>query len=283
MRRAKKLFLISLTVLFVLQSGISAPALALDYITSAAPVTITNDVFTMTIPADVPYPTNIESLILAYCNWVQEASGLSFFPPGTAYENIIMRITNDGGAYAYGGAFGINVANMDYLLDAAGAEFAYLHELTHVLQFRLINIDCPPFTEAFAILNSAKAAKAQGLVYLYWHLMSFNYAYVDPSTEEAIISSDFETFYRTNEDGWDDYLYGFRFGVYLETVYGADIFTTIIQNHAAAFGTRALTRNEFVDFLLTQTNVDVFINFAEWYWQNKDLFEMKPEPPRFYP
>jgi len=279
MQRIKRSFLVLLTALFVLLSAALSAYAQVNYVTSPVPIVISNDVFTMSIPADVPHPENIESLILDYCDWVQEASGLSFYPPGTTYEFETMQITNDGGAYAYGGAFGINVADMDYLLDVLGAEFVYLHEFTHVLQDRLVSIDCPPFTEAFAILNSAKAAKAQGLDYLYWYLMSFNYAHIDPSTENAIVSSGFETFYRTNEDGWDDYLYGFRFGVYLEAAYGADIFATIIQNYAAEVGTRTTTRDEFVDFLLAQTHEDVFIDFAEWYWQNRDLFQMKPQPP----
>jgi len=271
----------SLLLVMMLAMPLHATASSFDfknYQVSRVAVTIENDVFSMAIPANAPYYADIEKKVLDYCAWVQAATGLSFHPLSTSYAKI--SITNDGG-HAYGGSFGVNLQDMDYLLDVGGASYVYLHELTHTLQYRLVQIDCQPFAEAFAILTSAKVAKEQGDDYLYWHLMSDNYAYVDPASEKDIVSSPaFETFYRTNDDGWDNYLYGFRFGVYLEITYDPDILSTIIKNFAAEAGTRSTTRDAFVDFIKTQTDADVFEDFVNWYWKNKKLFDQQPPPPQ---
>ena len=248
-----------------------------NYVVSLAPLTIENDVFSMSIPANVPYYRNIEQKTLEYCDWVQEASGLSFLPKGKQYSKIT--IINSGDGAPLGGEDGIEIQDMDYIFhDHTHPDFVYLHELSHTLQWRAAFIDCRPFQEAFAILNSAKVAKKQGMDFLYRYLMSFNYAFIEPETERAIISSDFETYYRTSKSDWDVYLVGFRFGVYLEERYGDDIFAKIIQNYGAKVGALKTSRDQFVDFLKNQTSQNVFQDFVDWYWDNKSIFAEKDEP-----
>lgn len=247
-----------------------------NYAVSLVPLTIENDVFSMSIPANVPYYRNIEQKLVEYCDWVQEASGLSFLPKGKRYNKIT--IINSGDGAPMGNADGIQVQDMDYIFhDHTEPAFAYLHELSHTLQWRAAYIDCWPFQEGFAILNSAKVAKKQGMDFLYRYLMSYNYAFIEPEKERAIISSDFERYYRTSENSWDDYLVGFRFGVYLEQTYGTDIFTKIIQNYGAKVGTSKTSRDKFVNFLKTQTGQNVFRDFVDWYWESKSIFAEKDE------
>lgn len=247
-----------------------------SYVVSLVPLTIENDVFSMSIPANVPYYRNIEQETLKYCHWVQEASGLSFLPKGKRYSK--MTIVNSGDGAPLGSEDGIEIQDAQYIFgDYEYPAFYYLHELSHTLQWRAAYIDCRPFQEAFAILNSAKVAKKQGMDFLYRHLMSFNYAFIEPETERAIISSDFETYYRTSKSDWDVYLVGFRFGVYLEQRYGDDIFTKIIRRYAAKVGTRKTSRGQFVDFLKKQTGQNVFQDFVDWYWENKPIFAEKDE------
>lgn len=256
-------------------TGEMSSALFRQYTLSPSSVTISNPVFSMTIPANTPYHMDIEQRVLNFCQWVETASGLSFNPPGK--PSVPLVISNDGGV-PWADSSGINVDDVDYILDTPGAEYVYLHELTHVLQARLVEINCPPFVEAFAILNSAKAAQSQGLDYLQWYIMSFNYADMDASAEAAIISPDVEQYFRANTHGWDNYLFGFRFGVYLEERYGSEIFTTIIKNYGDKAISSASSSNAFVDFLKTQTSADVFTQFVDWYWANTDLFSFKPFP-----
>lgn len=245
-----------------------------SYVTESTATVIENDVFVMDIPAGVPYPAQLESIILDCCAWVQESSGLSLFPKEGQPK---IRITNDGGV-AWGGEFGINVENMDYLLDAPDFLYVYLHELTHTAQYRNVYIQCAPFLEGHAILNSMRIAKAHGLEYLYWHLRFNNYSYLDAAPEEnEAILADFEHFYRTNEGDWNTYLYGFRFGVYLEEAYGEDIFQSIVLAYAQRVGEETITdQNHFVDFFMEKTSRTVFTDFEDWYGKNQALFQAIP-------
>jgi len=245
-----------------------------NYIVSPEPVTITNDAFIMEIPANTPYHIEIEQKIMECINWVQAASGFSFHIEGTRFNNVRIDFSEYG---AYGGEFGIVVNAMDYIFDVPAVEGVYLHELSHTLQSRLVNINHHPFQEAFAILNSAKVARDNGLDFLYWHLMKNNYSYIG-SSDEAGILSDFEHWYRTNEGTWDTYLYGFRFAVFLEEKYGDDILPELITNYSLKMGVHTSTKSEFVDFLVEQTDKSVFTDFVEWYQNNLELFDSTPFP-----
>ena len=245
-----------------------------NYTATDSSQTFTNDIFTMEIPANAFYRIGIEESILDYCDWVQEASGLSLFPPGSSLEKL--SITNDGGA-AWASGNILNVKNTDYILDVPGAEDVYLNGLTQVLLYRTALIDCMPFQLAFAILNSAKVARTQGLNYSYWHLMHDNFSYTDNTFQSEIVSSSFEQYYRTLDE-WDAFIYGFRFGVYLEYVYGEDIFPRLIKGYGAKMGLNPSTQNEFIDFLKEETSADVFEGFVSWYWNNLSVFDSTPPP-----
>jgi len=242
---------------------------------SSVPVHISNESFTMYIPAGVPYRTDIEKRVLDYYNWVQAATGLSFHPPGTSYAKVHIDYAESG---AYGVDSGITVNDQDYILDVPGAEYVYLHELLHTLQLRTVHIDNQPFVEAFAILGSAKVAKQQGLDYLYQHLMEYNYS-SPPEEDEGAILANFERWYRTSRDAWDSYLFGFRFGVYLEGRYGDDVFQSLTKNYSTKLDGRASTQDGFVDFLIEQTDKNIFTDFVDWYRKNKAIFEEKAPPP----
>ena len=246
-----------------------------NYLMSTVPLTITNDVFTMDIPASVPFHRDIEQRVLDWLDWIQEASGLALYPPGTSFGKMQIKFSEHG---AMGGDYGIEVNAMDYMLDAPGTEFIYLHECSHTLQFRMVYIDHQPFQEAFAILNSAKAARDNGLDFLYWHLMHSNYSYTDPDDEKTILD-DFELWYRTDNGTWNTYLFGFRFGLYLETRYGENILSDLIRSYAERVGRKNTTQNEFVDFLVEQTDGEIFTDFVSWYRENRALFDMTPSPP----
>lgn len=247
-----------------------------NYIVSLVPVTIENDIFSMVIPANSPYHKDIEEVMLNYCDWVQEASGLSLFPEGTKYDKI--RIGYQDADSYYGRNEDMYLWEVEHMLDGSSAPYFPLSILSWMLQDRTVHTKCPPFNDAFRFLNSAKAAKNNGMDYIYWYIMSYNFNVFEPEDERRIIAPGYETLFRSGKDSWEMTCVSLRFGVFLEQQYGTDILQNVIKKYAEKMQGNTATRDDFVDFLKQQTDQNVFEAFVSWYWENTALFNQSNTP-----
>lgn len=244
-----------------------------NYAVSAGGVTISNPRFNMKIPAGSVYPKNIEAFVLNCMDRVEKASGFSFYPAGKKYQKI--NITVEKGGFAYGSENGINLESMDLIIDERDAFYVYAHELSHVLDYRNAGtIYLAPFVEAFAILNAYRAIEIVGAREYFINTM--NYSHFD---NDAEFLADPENYYLKSE-GWDAYLAGFRFGVFLEKTYGSNIFPEIMKRNTELYQKSKQTKPGLISVIKSMTSEKVFDDFTIWYKDNADVFSgIIPEDP----
>lgn len=232
-------------------------------------VKIYNERFNISIPKGFIYPNKIQAYVLKWMKLVEEASGLSFYPAGKKLPKISVTAVKGTGAYGFND--GIVVSQMDLLTDDSAAAYAYLHELSHVLDFRNSCTNLQPFTEGFAINNCYGALKLLGRSDIAQVMAVMNY-WNNSSIDSHL--DDFEVYYST-VDGWDGYIAGYIFSFYLKDKYGDNILTEIMKKWRSKFDINAQKKpkSEFIKVIKECTSKNVFLNFKDWYKKNEASFK----------
>lgn len=219
--------------------------------------------FRLVIPPNNPFHPDIKNLTATLMDDIEKVTGLSFFPAGKSFAKI--EITNDGSETPYGGEYGMNADMLSYSFE--DTEFTFVHELTHCIQMRNAEIPNRTFVEEYAVITSLKVAQLQGNHILVNQLRQNYQIYPSETLPGNLKGFNIEEFYlNTKEQGWDHYLVGYAFGMYLEDCYGEHIHNKIVMGFSGA-GDRS--NQAFIDFIKKNTSADVFDHFGSWYNENQ--------------
>lgn len=154
---------------------------------------------------------------------------------------------------------------------AAGDGHVLVHEYTHSLQVAngpwMNNI----LDEGFATYITGQITKRDEIINFNFDA-DFNYSYYP--TEITRENAE-QLFLEEPEDGWDNYLYGYRFVHFLMENYGEDIYRKILAEALAMLpeGENQISREESAVCVKKFTSQDVFMEFADWMQVNKDRFD----------
>lgn len=154
---------------------------------------------------------------------------------------------------------------------AAGEGMGVVHEFTHTLQFANGVGLGTILNEGFATYITGQITRKDEIIPFSFDA-DFNYS--DYETEITRENAE-EIYTIENEDGWQDYLYGYRFVTFLFETYGEDIYRTILKDATenASGYEYYYTNAEMVPILKRNTSERVFEEFADWLEANKDRFE----------
>lgn len=173
-------------------------------------------------------------------------------------------------SFPCGGYGGITLNPQDLEI-AAGDGDAILHEYTHSLQVAngpwMNNI----LDEGFATYITGQITKKDEIINFDFDA-DFNYSYY---TTEITRENAEQLFQEEPEDGWDNYLYGYRFMHFLMENYGEDIYREILAEalEMVPEGDNAISREASAVCVKTCTSQTVFEEFGDWMQKNKARFE----------
>jgi len=157
-------------------------------------------------------------------------------------------------------------------LDIAGGEgWVFVHEYTHALQ--LTNYGCMGrvMDEGFATYTCGQVVNNNPDFYFNFNA-DFNYAYYD---REITAENAEAIFVEEKTDGWEDYLYGYRFMTFLQEEYGAQVVQNILTDATSNEGTWACGDDSslVVPYIKAHTSEDIFTKYANWLEENKERIE----------
>ncbi len=169
------------------------------------------------------------------------------------------------------GSVGCLVLNQIDLDIAGGEGWVLVHEYSHSLHLSNgVYLD-QVMTEGFATYNCAQVINNSPDIYFN---LNSNYNYsnynreITPENAEAIFLED-------KEDGWEDYLYGYRFMTFLMEEYGEDIFKVVLTDASMDAGQweYGYEAERVIPYIKANTSEDVFVEFANWLEENKDRID----------
>jgi len=283
----------------------SYPGHFLDFIELSDYVVLQNQEIKIFLFKDQKYSTDIAKTLTRALYWVEDFSGInnlrkndnSIYPAYLAYEdlqamspevrylNLFNEIANYddkivffANRYDLACAFENSITMFDdyFVIESYDCyEFgAFLHELIHVNHSRYApNIGyCPPFMEGYASWGVGRIAQKQGLDALY-RINQEQYAIASlPENLEDF----FAGAYQKENDISNNYYYGYAFCLYLEEIYGEEIFIKIFdasQNmdlsvYYSEDGSQDnwhLVARDFVEVIKAQCSASVFNDCVTWY------------------
>lgn len=169
------------------------------------------------------------------------------------------------------GGYGSITLNPIDLEIAAGDGDAIVHEYTHSLQVANGPWMNHILDEGFATYITAQITKKDEIIPFNFDADS-NYSYY---TTEITRENAEQLFLEEQEDGWDDYLYGYRFMHFLMENYGEDVYRKLLAEalEMVPKNLNVISREASAVCLKKLTSQDVFIEFADWMQVNKERFE----------
>lgn len=178
---------------------------------------------------------------------------------------VTLKKSTPNGGYGF---LTINPANLEI---ASGGGHVLVHEYTHSLQVAngpwMNNI----LDEGFATYITGQITKRDEIINFDFDA-DFNYSYYP--TEITRENAE-QLFLEEPEDGWDNYLYGYRFMHFLMENYGEDIYRKILAEALVILpeGENQISREESAVCVKKLTSPKVFEEFADWMKVNKERFE----------
>ena len=166
------------------------------------------------------------------------------------------------------GAMVLNEIDMEI---AAGEGWAFVHEYIHCLQFANGVSFNSIMNEGFATYVCGQVTRKKGDIKFNFNA-NYNYAYYD----KVITRDNAEAvFLEEVEDGWEYYLYGYRFMTFLYEEYGNRIYLDILEDATknAKQYQYDLTSQEVLPYIKKHTSENVFIEFGDWLEENKERIE----------
>lgn len=169
------------------------------------------------------------------------------------------------------GGYGSLTVNPMDLEIAAGDGYVFVHEYTHSLQAANGPWLNHSLDEGFATYITAQITKRDEII-------NFNfdadYNYSNYPTEITRENAE-QLFLEEPEDGWDDYLYGYRFMHFLMENYGEDIYRKILAEALVMLpeGENQISREDSAVCVKKCTSETVFEEFGDWMQVNKERFE----------
>lgn len=265
-----------------------------DSYTTTRPEYIETDKFVLYLDENITVQGNTVDLISKVMQRTEEVSGFTltndigydsgftFFAPYEFYgETALDNVDPENEKYHIyvvapekcGPCGGIGCLVLNQIdLDIAGGEgWVLVHEYSHSLH--MANGVCldDVMTEGFATYNSGQVINNSPDIPFNFNA-NYNYSNYDreitPENAESI-------YFEEKEDGWENYLYGYRFMTFLTEEYGEDIFKVILTDASMDAGQweYVYDAEKTVHYIKANTSEDVFVKFANWLEENKERIE----------
>jgi len=172
-----------------------------------------------------------------------------------------------------GGGYREMTLNPEDLEIAAGEGWVIVHEYIHSLHVANGPWMSPILNEGLTTYMTGRIAKKDEIINFDFDA-DYNYSYYP--TEITRENAE-QIFLTEPEDGWDDYLYGYRFMHFLMENYGEDIFHRMLAEalEMVKWGTNTLTREESAVCVKKVTSPNVFEEFGDWMQVNKKRFNFE--------
>ena len=265
-----------------------------DSYTTTRPEYIETDKFVLYLDENITVQGNTVDLISKIMQRTEEVSGFTLtnnigydagftvFAPYEFYgETALDYVDPENKKYhifvvapeKYGpcGSVGCLVLNQIDLDIAGGEGWVLVHEYSHSLHLANgVYLD-QVMTEGFATYNCGQVINNSPDIPFNFNA-NYNYSCynreITPENAEAI-------FLEEKEDGWEDYLYGYRFMTFLTEKYGKDIFRVILTDASMDAGPweYGYEGEKVVLYIKANTSEDVFVEFANWLEENKDRIQ----------
>lgn len=200
--------------------------------------------------------------------WVLYTDAFDGVDPNNDKYHIYVIPYEKGGAC---GGYGMMTLNFEDLEISAGEGFAIVHEYTHSLQVANGPWMNHILDEGFTTYITGQITKKDEIIEFNFDAdMNYSYYPTEITRENAE-----QIFVEEPEDGWDDYLYGYRFMTFLMEKYGEDIYRKILAEALAMVqeGHNYITREESVVCVKKVTSPNVFEEFGDWMQVNKERFD----------
>lgn len=172
------------------------------------------------------------------------------------------------GACGTSGSIVLNQVDMDI---EGGEGWTLVHEYTHALHYAN-GIDLSSkMTEGWATYICGQVTSKESDI-----PFNFNANYNYSNYDEEITRENAETIFLTQpEDGWEDYLYGYRFMTFLAEKYGKQVFIDILTDATLDAGEweYGYEAEKVVPYIKANTSDDVFGEFGDWLEANKERIE----------
>lgn len=162
------------------------------------------------------------------------------------------------------------VLNPEDLEIAAGEGWTVVHELVHSAQSANGVMMNSVMNEGFATYITGQITAKDEVIPFNFDA-NLNYSGYQIQITAANAEAEFLAEY---EDGWNYYLYGYRFVTFLFETYGNDVYLNILNDatESVSEGYFTIEKEELPPIIKANTSEDVFVRFAEWLQQNKDRF-----------
>lgn len=265
-----------------------------DSYTTTRPEYVETDKFVLYLDENITVQGNTADLISKILQRTEEVSGFTltndigydsgftFFAPYEFYgETALDNVDPENEKYHIYvvapekcgpcGSVGCLVLNQIDLDIAGGEGWVLVHEYSHSLHMANgVYLD-QVMTEGFATYNCGQVINNSPDIYFNFNA-NYNYSCynreITPENAEAIFLED-------KEDGWEDYLYGYRFMTFLTETYGEDIFRVILTDASMDAGQweYSYEGEKVIPYIKANTSEDVFVEFANWLEENKDRID----------
>lgn len=230
------------------------------YITDKA-TTLSSDRFLLLIPEGIYVPSTIVDDVNRVFDAIEKETGLKFIN-GSHSDKVTITVkktdTEAEFADAYSEESGPTISPGDLLVHY-GEGLALTHELCHTIHLRNGATMTQVMNEGFATCFAQRVMNSG--IFPYYFDSASNYA-----SSTAITSQNAETLFA--QEGWEAYLYGWRFVSFLTDQYGTDAFMRIAQRDEfkTAYGYRldGINSQELIPILKNEFGSDVFDQFVKW-------------------
>lgn len=253
---------------------------------------IETDKFVLYLDENITFKENLVETIETLLPMAEEQTGLSFagnpeyeyprntFIPDDFYgpgifegidphhDKLHILVVADG-KYTSCATSGIIVLN-EFDINSDGFHIL-VHEYIHCLQqTNGISMD-RVMDEGFATYHTGQVVK-ENPDFDFNFNADLNYSNYD----REITAENAETiFMEEKADGWENYLYGYRFLTFLSEEYGEQVYLDILYEVTkdANEGEGGIDADKVIPYIKAHTSEDVFVEFANWLEENKERIE----------
>ena len=204
-------------------------------------------------------------------------SGPQYYYDGTNFEGVDPKcekfhiyVVSDEKSVPCSMPSAVVLNNIDLEL-AAGEGWTLVHEYTHSLHASNgVNLG-RIMEEGFATYVCGKVTSKDADIPFNFDA-NLNYSSYD---REITRENAEEVFKEEFEDGWENYLYGYRFMTFLYEEYGEEVFHNILKDATLnpPEGVDHFENKDAIPYIKKHTSEDVFIKYGDWLEENKEMFE----------
>ena len=263
-----------------------------DSYTTTRPEYIETDNFILYLDENITIKGNLISIIDELLLMAEEQTGLTyagnpnyafsqnvfipeeFYEPGIFPEmdpnnekpHIFVVADEKYSSCATSGSVILNEFDVNY-----GGFHILIHEYIHCLQLTNGISIGDAMDEGFATYHSGQIVKENPDFFSDFN-PDLNYSFYDreitPENAEAI-------FIEEKEDGWENYLYGYRFLTFLSEEYSEQVYIDILNDATedAQSWEGWFESDRVIHYIKANTSEDVFIEFANWLEENKERID----------